>query len=147
MALESFPRFRNKDFTYHRHFTVPPRRSGRIDLVIGDLYGTAVAYKAIAAYSGIVNPTACRPGIRPDDEALRNELILRGVPLADIDRTVKEIGENREVGDADWTSYSDNDNGVISSVEAGTVLLVPEITEMTSWTTRYANLIEDPGDK
>lgn len=143
MAMEVFPRLREKEFKFRTTLGVPSRRQGRLDLIVGETYGAPMMYKAIAAYSRIVNPTAARPGIRIDSEALRNELILRGVKEELVDAEISRINEDRVVGERDWQGYSDNDNGVISSVDKDTVLMIPEMGTMLNWATRYANLQDD----
>ena len=78
MAKENFPRIRDDQFEYAGMFHIPMVQNGRLDRVIGDLYGTPQMYKAFAAVNQMRNPMALRGTIRPVDESIRNELILKG---------------------------------------------------------------------
>ena len=70
MAKEQFPRIRKDEFTYAGMFHIPMVQNGRLDRVIGDLYGTPQMYKAFAAVNHMRNPMALRGTIRPVDADL-----------------------------------------------------------------------------
>lgn len=66
-ADEKFPRIRDDKFNVAGMFHIPLVQNGRLDRVIGDLYGTPTMYKAFAAANDIrilcssVVPSESRP--------------------------------------------------------------------------------------
>ena len=59
-ADEKFPRIRDDKFNVAGMFHIPLVQNGRLDRVIGDLYGTPTMYKAFAAANDIRNPMQLR---------------------------------------------------------------------------------------
>jgi len=147
MAKEHFPRIRKMDFSLVGTVEVPTYQGGRLDLVCADKYADPKAYRTIAAANSIVDCMACRPGIRPANEALQNELVLRGVGRSSAKKSADEIDEIRRLGDSDWLSYSDMSTGNITDVSPGMTLLVPTPDTAIPWYERYNTLAEVDEDE
>lgn len=143
MAKEKFPRIREKEFVYRGAFKVPSYRAGRLDLICAETYATPTAYKVFAAANNIKNPMVTRPGIRTSEEALRNELILRGYSIDEVDKMVDRIDDERIISIADWLGYNDFANGNITDVDANRTIFVPSPNTTVSWFSRYDKLIEE----
>lgn len=143
MAKEIFPRIRTRNFTYADTFNVPANLTGRLDLVVLDNYGEPRAYKVFAAANGIVDSFTTRPGIRPADEALENELVLRGVKPSAVKEVADEIDEYRVLGSMDWLAYGNMADGNITDVTPGRIMFVPSPSSAVSWFERYNELIEE----
>ena len=142
MKREQFPRIRTKDFVYQGAFKVPSYRAGRLDLICAERYATPTAYKTFAAANNIKNPMVTRPGIRLSDDALRNELILRGYPIDEVDSMVEKINDVRIIGTRDWIGYDDFANGNITDVDAGRTIFEPSPNTAMQWFARYDKLQE-----
>ena len=143
MAKEIFPRLRDKTFDYIDLITVPSYQTGRLDLVCSDKYAEPRTYKVLAAANGIVDTMSTRPGIRAADDALRNELILRGAPRNEIGRLTEKIKTLRVMGEYDWKSYRNVSDGNITDVTSGRMLMVPSPESAVKWFERYDTLHEE----
>lgn len=140
MAEEKFPRLRNHEFNYINTLRVPGRLAGRLDLLCAEQYGVSEMYKVIAAANSVTNPFALRATIRPYDEDIRNELILRGYKGRELEIKYREAIENTVIGDRDWRDYSNMENGTITEVEGDRLLLVPDANTGTAWFEKYHTL-------
>ena len=134
MAKEIFPRLRDKSFDFIDVITVPSYQTGRLDLVCSEKYSEPRTYKVLAAANGIVDTMSTRPGIRPADEALRNELVLRGVPDNEMDQVTEQIKNTRVMGEYD---------GNITDVFSDRTLVVPSPESAVKWFERYDTLQEE----
>ena len=105
MAQEEFPRFRERNFIYQGEFKLPYYRGGRLDFECADRYGVPTTYKVFAAANRIMNPMLTRPGIRPVDESIRNELVLRGYTGARLEAELRRITEESIRGVRDWLGW------------------------------------------
>lgn len=142
MAKEEFPRFRNRDLPIQSSFKMPYYRGGRLDLVCADRYDTPSAYKVFAAANRMMNPMLTRPGIRPVDESLRNELVLRGYRGNALDAEIRRILDTTVRGVKDWLGYSDFGNGNITDAEPDRLVFVPSPDSAVQWYERYNELNE-----
>lgn len=142
MAKECFPRIRTNNFSYADTFVVPSYQAGRLDYAVQDLFGEPRAYKIFAAANGIVDAFSTRPGIRPSREALKNELVLRGVKRSQVDRVAEGIDELRVNGERDWKSYGNMAEGNITDVTPGRIMFVPTPNTAVAWFDRYDTLKE-----
>lgn len=143
MARENFPRLRDKEFGYMDTFSVESFHTGRLDLICSEKYATPLTYKVLAAANGIMDTMTNRPGIRPASEALKNELVLRGVRLKDVDEVADEIEEDRINGSMDWKAYNDVADGNITDVYHGRIMFVPTPDTAVRWFERYNTLKEE----
>lgn len=143
MAKEQFPRIRDDKFTYAGMFNLPMVNNGRLDRVIGDLYGTPQMYKAFAAVNQMRNPMALRGTIRPVDESIRNELILKGYSGYELEVEFNKAKEAVVLGDNDWMGYSEPFSGVITDAEGDRDYLLPSPDSVVDWYGRYNELKED----
>jgi hypothetical protein len=143
MAKEQFPRIRDDKFTYAGMFNVPMVKNGRLDRVIGDLYGTPTMYKAFAAANQIRNPMALRGTIRPVDESIRNELILKGYSDYELEEEFKKAKEAVVLGDNDWMGYSEPFSGVITEAVGDRNYVLPSPDSVVDWYGKYNELKED----
>ncbi|WP_405326541.1 hypothetical protein [Fibrobacter sp.] len=143
MAKEQFPRIRDDKFTYAGMFNLPMVKNGRLDRVIGDLYGTPTMYKAFAAANQIRNPMALRGTIRPVDESIRNELILKGYSDYELEEEFKKAKEAVVLGDNDWMGYSEPFNGVITEAVGDRNYVLPSPDSVVDWYGKYNELKED----
>jgi hypothetical protein len=142
MPKEHFPRLRSKNFSYADTFNVPSHQAGRLDLIMGERYAEPRAYKAMAAANGILDAFTTRPGIRPSNEALQNELVLRGVKPSEVKRMADDIDEMRILGSRDWLSYGNMVDGNITDVYPGRIMFVPTPDTSVAWMERYNELVE-----
>ena len=142
MAKEEFPRFRERNLPIQSSFKLPFYRGGRLDLVCADKYDTPTAYKVFAAANRIRNPMLTRPGIRPVDESIRNELVLRGYTGARLDAELRRITEESIRGVRDWLGYSDFGNGNITDAEPNRTIFIPDPESAVQWYERYNELSE-----
>ena len=139
---------RKKDFSMMDTIEVPTYQGGRLDIVCADNYSDPSAYRTLAAANRLVDCMVTRPGIRPASEALRNELVLRGVDRKDVASAADSIDDVRRLGENDWLSYSDLSTGNITDVTPGMTLLVPTPDTAAAWYDRYNTLAEvDEEDK
>ena len=143
MAKEIFPRLRDKSFDFIDVTTVPSYQTGRLDLVCSEKYSEPRTYKVLAAANGIVDTMSTRPGIRPADEALRNELVLRGVPDNEMDQVTEQIKNTRVMGEYDWKGYLNVNDGNITDVFSDRTLVVPSPESAVKWFERYDTLQEE----
>lgn len=143
MAKEHFPRIRDDHFTYAGMFHIPMVKNGRLDRVIGDMYGTPTMYKAFAAVNRMRNPMALRATIRPVDESIRNELILKGYSGAELEREFKSAKEAVVLGTRDWMGYDDPFNGVVTEAAGDMNYLLPSPDSVVDWYQRYNDLQEE----
>jgi hypothetical protein len=142
MAKEKFPRIRDDSFSYAGMFHIPMVQNGRLDRVIGDLYGTPTMYKAFAAINRMRNPMALRGTIRPVDESIRNELILKGYSGAELEIEFKKAKEAVVLGDLDWMGYNEPFSGVITEAQGDLNYLLPSPDSVVSWYKEYNDLKE-----
>jgi hypothetical protein len=142
MAKEEFPRFRTRDLPIQSSFKLPYYRGGRLDLECASRYGMPTAYKVFAAANRLMNPMLTRPGIRPSDESIRNELVLRGYSGAALEAEFRRVTEATVRGVRDWLGYSDFGNGNITDVEPGMLVFVPSPDSAVRWYDRYNELNE-----
>lgn len=142
MAKENFPRIRDDQFEYAGMFHIPMVQNGRLDRVIGDLYGTPQMYKAFAAVNQMRNPMALRGTIRPVDESIRNELILKGYRDDELEAEFKKAKEAVVLGDNDWMGYNEPFNGVITEAAGDRDYLMPSPDSVVSWYKDYNDLKE-----
>lgn len=143
MAKEQFPRIREDVFNYAGMFNLPMVKNGRLDRVIGDLYGTPQMYKAFAACNRIRNPMALRGTLRPVDESIRNELILKGYSGEELEQEFANAKEAVVLGDNDWLGYSDPFSGVITEAAGDTNYLLPDPDSVVTWYKEYNELKEE----
>jgi hypothetical protein len=142
MAKEEYPRFRNRDLPIQSTFKLPYYRGGRLDLACADRYGMPTAYKVFAAANRMMNPMLTRPGIRPTEESIRNELVLRGYSGAALEAEIHRINDLAVRGVKDWLGYSDFGNGNITDAEPGMLVFVPSPDSAVQWYDRYNELNE-----
>lgn len=142
MAQEEFPRFRDRDFVFQGEFKLPYYRGGRLDLECADRFGAPTTYKVFAAANRMMNPMLTRPGIRPIDESIRNELVLRGYSGAELERELRKVKNESVRGVRDWLGYSDFGNGNITDAEPNAMVFVPEPESAVKWYERYNELFE-----
>lgn len=142
MAQEEFPRFRERNFIYQGEFKLPYYRGGRLDFECADRYGVPTTYKVFAAANRIMNPMLTRPGIRPVDESIRNELVLRGYTGARLEAELRRITEESIRGVRDWLGYSDFGNGNITDAEPNRTIFIPDPESAVQWYERYNELSE-----
>lgn len=147
MAKEEFPRFCNHDLPIQSSFKLPFYRGGRLDLVCADRYDTPTAYKVFAAANRMTNPMLTRPGIRPTDESIRNELVLRGYRGAALEAEIRRINDTMVLGVRDWLGYSDFGNGNITDAEPDRLIFVPSPDSAVKWYERYNELNEVVSDQ
>jgi len=143
MAREEFPRFRNREFVYQGEFKLPYYRGGRLDLECASRYGAPTTYKVFAAANRMMNPMITRPGIRPVDESIRNELVLRGYRGAQLETEYRKILDGSIRGVRDWLGYSDFGNGNITDADPDRVVFVPSPESAVKWYERYNELSEE----
>ena len=143
MAKEQFPRIRDDKFTYAGMFNLPMVKNGRLDRVIGELYGTPTMYKAFAAANQMRNPMALRGTIRPVDESIRNELILKGYSDYELEEEFKKAKEAVVLGDNDWMGYSEPFSGVITEAVGDRTYVLPSPDSVVDWYGKYNELKED----
>jgi hypothetical protein len=149
MAKEEFPRFRSKDFVYQGTMKLPYYRGGRLDLECAKRFGMPGAYKVFAAANRMMNPMLTRPGIRPTDESIRNELVLRGYSGTELEREYRRIKDECVRGVRDWLGYSDFGNGNITDAEPDQTMFAPSAESAVGWYERYNELndvVEDAED-
>ena len=142
MAREEFPRFRKKDFVYQGVMELPFYRGGRLDLECAQRFDMPSVYKVFAAANRITNPMVTRPGIRPMDESIRNELVLRGYSGAQLDAELRRVKDECVSGNRDWLGYSDFGNGNITDADPGRMLFSPSPESAVKWYERYNELNE-----
>lgn len=140
MAKEQFPRIREDKFKYAGMFHIPAVDGGRLDRVIGNLYGTPTMYKAFAAVNGIRNPMALRGTIRPVDEAIRNELVLKGYAGAELEQEFRVAKESVALGANDWMGYSESFSGIITEAAGDMNYLLPTPDSVVEWYNEYNDL-------
>ena len=143
MAKEQFPRIRDDKFTYAGMFNLPMVKNGRLDRVIGELYGTPTMYKAFAAANQMRNPMALRGTIRPVDESIRHELILKGYSDYELEEEFKKAKEAVVLGDNDWMGYSEPFSGVITEAVGDRNYVLPSPDSVVDWYGKYNELKED----
>lgn len=147
MSKEEFPRFRDRNLPIQATFKLPYYRGGRLDLECADRYGIPTTYKVFAAANRMMNPMITRPGIRPTDESIRNELVLRGYSGAALEAEAHRIEESMATGVRDWLGYSDFGNGNITDAEPDRVVFVPAPDSAVRWYDRYNELNEVVNDQ
>lgn len=143
MENSSFPRIRDKKFSYSGIFKVSMVHNGRFDLAIGEEYGTPTMYKAFAAANEIKNPMALRGLIRPYEESIRNELILKGFKGAELEREYRAAIDSVVLGSKDWLGYNDNVNGILSDAEGDRSYVVPTVDSVVAWHNKYNEVHEE----
>ena len=144
MAKEQFPRVRDDSkFDYSGMFNIPLRSNGRLDRVIGELFGSPTIYKPFAAANNLRNVMALRGTIRPYMEAIRNELILKGYTGARLDAEYRRAVNEVILGDKDWLGYQDQYNGVITEAVGDMNYVQPTPDSAADWHQRYNELIEE----
>ena len=143
MAKEQFPRIRDDSFSYAGMFNIPMVKNGRLDRVIGDMYGTPTMYKAFAAVNQMRNPMALRGTIRPVHESIRNELILKGYDGDKLDAEERIAKEEVVLGDRDWMGYSEPFSGVITEAQGDRNYLLPSPDSVVAWYQKYNDIQED----
>ena len=136
----NFPRIKTFDFRITSIYTVPVKYSGRIDKIALDIYGNIRFYKPLAYANNIVLPIGLRYGIRKNDDAIRNELIMQGYTGDALDKQISIMMNNIEQTDADWVYYGDNTFGYISDVSEGKLLQVPDSITAIAWLKKYEYL-------
>ena len=146
MAREEFPRFRKRDFVYQGSMQLPYYRGGRLDMECASRFGMSGIYKVFAAANRIMNPMLSRPGIRPSDESIRNELVLRGYSGSQLEDEYNKIISSVIQGNRDWLGYSDFGNGNITDAEPNRMLFMPSPETAVQWYERYNELNEDGSD-
>jgi hypothetical protein len=142
-AEEKFPRIRDDSFNLAGMFHIPMAQNGRLDQVIGDLYGTPTMYKAFAAANNIRNAMRLRPTIRISSEAIHNELVLKGYKGADLVRAEREANEQVVLGNRDWLGYGDAFNGVITEATGDDNYVTPSPDSVMAWYMEYNEVKED----
>lgn len=142
-ADEKFPRIRDDKFNVAGMFHIPLVQNGRLDRVIGDLYGTPTMYKAFAAANDIRNPMQLRGTIRISSEAIHNELVLKGYKGNDLVRAEKQANEEVVLGNRDWIGYSDPFNGVITEAVGDDNYVLPDPNSVVAWHMKYNEVEED----
>jgi hypothetical protein len=147
MAKEEFPRFRNRDFSYRGSFKIPYYRGGRLDLECAEKYDTPTAYKVFAAANRMMNPMITRPTLRPTDQMVRNELVLRGLRGRELEDEIKRINDIAIRGVRDWLGYTDFGNGNITDAEPERTVFVPSPETAVNWYDEYNELKEIPNSE
>lgn len=147
MPKEHFPRMRSRNFDYIDLFNVPSYQTGRLDLILNDMYSSPKSYKMFAMANGIVDAFTNRPGIRPATEALENEVVLRGVRPSQAKNEAKAIDELRVLGSRDWLSYKNMHDGNITDVTSGRIMFVPSPDTAVAWLERYDTLADADGSE
>lgn len=142
-ADEKFPRIRDDKFNVAGMFHIPLVQNGRLDRVIGDLYGTPTMYKAFAAANDIRNPMQLRGTIRISSEAIHNELVLKGYKGNDLVRAEKQANEEVVLGNRDWIGYSDPFNGMITEAVGDDNYVLPDPNSVVAWHMKYNEVEED----
>jgi len=140
---EKFPRIRDDQFNIAGMFHIPMAQNGRLDRVIGDLYGTPTMYKAFAAANDIRNPMQLRGTIRISSEAIHNELVLKGYKGDELTQAEKQANEEVVLGNRDWIGYSDQFNGVITEAEGGQNYVLPDPNSVVTWYMKYNEVKKD----
>jgi hypothetical protein len=142
-ADEKFPRIRDDKFNVAGMFHIHLVQNGRLDRVIGDLYGTPTMYKAFAAANDIRNPMQLRGTIRISSEAIHNELVLKGYKGNDLVQAEKQANEDVVLGNRDWIGYSDPFNGVITEAVGDDNYVLPDPNSVVAWHMKYNEVEED----
>jgi hypothetical protein len=107
------------------------------------MYGTPTMYKAFAAVNRMRNPMALRATIRPVDESIRNELILKGYSGAELEQEFKAAKEAVVLGTRDCMGYDDPFNGVVTEAAGDMNYLLPSPDSVVDWYQRYNDLQEE----
>lgn len=142
-ADEKFPRIRDDNFNVAGMFHIPMVQNGRLDRVIGDLYGTPTMYKAFAAANDIRNPMQLRGTIRISSEAIHNELVLKGYKGNELVQAEKQANDDVVLGNRDWLGYSDSFNGVITEAVGDDNYILPDPNSVVTWHMKYNEVKED----
>ena len=88
------------------------------------------------------NPMALRGTVRPVDEAIRNELILKGYSGNELEIEFKKAKEAVVLGDSDWMGYSEPFSGVITEAAGDMNYLLPSPDSVVNWYKEYNELKE-----
>lgn len=139
---EEFPRIRDNEFRYVSTCTVEPRVAGRLDLLCSQEFGTTEMYRVIAAANSITNPMALRATIRPAQESIYQELVLKGYTGLELERRYRDALEDTVIGEMDWHDYTNFADGCITEVYGGRKLLVPDVETGATWFSKY-NTLQD----
>lgn len=138
-----FPRIRDKDFRLVKYEALPDRFNGRLDLYMSERFGVPGIYKIVAAANNISNAMALRATIRPYEESVRNELILKGYSGNTLERMYREAIDKITVGERDWHTYGNNVDGVITEADAQMPIFFPDNVSGGQWYERYNRVMED----
>ena len=136
----NFPRIKKFEFRITSVYTVPAEFSGRIDKIAYAIFGNVRFYKPLAYANNILLPTGLRYGIRPNTEAITNELIMQGYTGDALNKQLAIMQDNLRPIYSDWNYYGDATFGYISDVSEGTVLGVPDSTSAITWLNKYEYL-------
>lgn len=139
--MESFPRIRKNYFTRPEQVvTIPEQLGGRLEIYAGTELGTPEVYTAIARANGMMNVTSLRATLRPTEESIRNELILRGYSGIELERKYEEAMDEASIGDRDWQWYDDFTTGVVTDAQGGMTIGIPSADETSQWYNAYREL-------
>jgi hypothetical protein len=138
--MQAFPRIKEFNFYYQSLYTIPVAFVGRIDKIATAIYGNTRFYKPLAYANNIVLPIGSRVGVRPYEESLRNELILKGYKGIALEKELNAMILSTTDNEYDWKYYGDSTFGYISDLYEGRLLNVPTPTSAVSWLKTYEYL-------
>lgn len=136
----NFPRIKKFKFTLSTTYSIPVQNVGRIDKIAHEIFGNVRFYKPLAYFNDIVLPLGFRAGIRINNDAMRNELIMKGYSGSALDAELLKMQDTIGTTDKDWNYYGDTTFGYISDLYEGRLLAVPDKTSSIIWLNRYEYL-------
>ena len=132
-----YPRIKKFNFIIDSSYIVKSNEVGRLDLISFNIYGNVNMYKPLANANDITLPHGYRVGIRRLDDAVRNELILKGFRGDDLESEYDRIVDNKRLHGLDWYYYTDRSTGIVSDVYEGRVLVIPSFESANKWLSEF----------
>lgn len=132
-----FPRLINYKFEAKSTHILKSQETGRVDKVANKVYEYTQMYKPIMWMNNISLGIGMRAGIRPQDEAIANELSIKNKQLKANVEAVQEISLQLTPNQYWWNSYGDLSNGYLCDLTTGDVLLMPTFESGERWLRNY----------
>lgn len=138
MADESnYPRFRNDEMSMLTLDKVQGYEQGRPDIIARRTMGSSRMCKVLCAANHIRNPLPCRDSVRVFEESVYNELYMKGYRGDRLRAEYTKMLDELEISSEYWLYYDNLFNGIVSEVETGSTIVVPQLNGSLEWLNKY----------
>jgi hypothetical protein len=133
----AFPRIIDFKFDITRVFEIPSHLAGNPGLISYELYESVDFYKPLCHANNIILAHGVRLGIRPVEEAYRNDMKSDGISDTKIEEEIQKMKDEITYSSKEWISNGSKISGYVTDLYAGRQLIVPSEESCVRWLGLY----------